>query len=74
MWFDFTVKGKSAYINSDVIVSILEAENNRTEIVFSSGGGVIVDQPISEVVATMFEKVDEPTEECKDYCEVNYDG
>lgn len=59
MWFDFTTKGKAAYINSDAMLCITEMADGKTEIALAGGGGVIVDQPIDEVIGVMFDKVDE---------------
>lgn len=58
VWFDFTSGGAVTYVNSDVITCITD-KDGKTEIAFASGGGVVVDQPISEVVGAMFEKIEE---------------
>ena len=57
-WFDFTVDGGKAFVNSDAITCITEVAGGKTELAFANGGGVVVDQPITEVIGAMFEQVD----------------
>lgn len=72
-WFDFKLAdGGKAFVNSDAITCITEVAGGRTELSFANGGGLVVAEPIDEVIAEMFERVDNSDTFTADSTEIDY--